>query len=167
MNKRKIYNILFLHCSMDVLCEFMKSSAYQYNLIVWRFSFLGTGGKKNRQKERRLMKGFNIAPQPSSVTGSLPPVAEFMASLQQHHQDSHHHDIFGSTLSGIFNNTPRKMHQHSSTVSSSQGSINEGHHSSHRGIGRFALFIFTKRRGFATTNNLYFFKRHNLTTCNF
>ncbi|KAJ8982358.1 hypothetical protein NQ317_013109 [Molorchus minor] len=88
----------------------------------------GTGGKKNRQKERRLMKGFNIGPQPSTSTGSLPPVAEFIASLQ-HHQEGQHHDFFGSTLSGIFNSTtPRKLHQHSSTVSSSQGSINESHH---------------------------------------
>ncbi|XP_071056716.1 transient receptor potential-gamma protein isoform X2 [Onthophagus taurus] len=95
----------------------------------------GAGGKKNRQKERRLMKGFNIGPQPSTTTGPLPPVAEFIASLQQHH-DAHHHDIFGSTLSGIFNSTPRKILQHS-TVSSSQGSINEGHH--HRGLGRLQM----------------------------
>lgn len=85
------------------------------------------------------MKGFNIGPQPSTTTGSLPPVAEFIASLQHQH-DGHHHDFFGSTLSGIFNSTPRKLHQHSSTVSSSQGSINEGsqnqnHH--HRGLGRY------------------------------
>lgn len=92
---------------------------------------LGTGGKKNRQKERRLMKGFNIGPQPSTSSGSLPPVAEFIASLQHHHE-GHHHDFFGSTLSGIFNSTThRKLHQHSSTVSSSQGSINEGHHHHH------------------------------------
>nr|WMY99273.1 transient receptor potential C (TRPgamma) [Bemisia tabaci] len=50
----------------------------------------GAGGKKNRQKERRLMKGFNIAPTPSSgglgsQQGSLP--AEFIASFQNvgHH----------------------------------------------------------------------------------
>lgn len=28
------------------------------------------------------MKGFNIAPQPSTTSGVLPPVAEFIASLQ-------------------------------------------------------------------------------------
>ncbi|KAK9745577.1 Ion transport protein [Popillia japonica] len=95
----------------------------------------GTGGKKNRQKERRLMKGFNIGPQPSTTTGPLPPVAEFIASLQQHH-DGHHHDLFGSTFSGIFNSTPRKILQHS-TVSSSQGSINEAHH--HRTLGRLHM----------------------------
>ncbi|XP_073996025.1 transient receptor potential cation channel gamma isoform X2 [Rhodnius prolixus] len=46
----------------------------------------GAGGKKNRQKERRLMKGFNIAPPPSSPNsgaGLPPPVAEFIASLQK------------------------------------------------------------------------------------
>lgn len=98
---------------------------------------IGTGGKKNRQKERRLMKGFNIGPQASTTSGPLPPVAEFIASLQQHHHDGHRHELFGSTLSGIFNSTPRKLHQHSSTVSSSQGSINEGHQHSHRGMGRW------------------------------
>ncbi|XP_025831797.1 transient receptor potential-gamma protein [Agrilus planipennis] len=99
----------------------------------------GAGGKKNRQKERRLMKGFNIGPQPSPSTGPLPPVAEFIASLQNHHnhEGHNHNDIFGSTLSGIFNQTPRRMQQQS-TVSSSQGSINEGptyhihHHNHHR-----------------------------------
>lgn len=92
------------------------------------------------------MKGFNIGPQPSSTSGSLPPVAEFIASLQQHQHDTgHHHDFFGSTLSGIFNSTPRKLHQHSSTVSSSQGSINDGiQNNHHRGIGRLVnYFILT------------------------
>lgn len=74
------------------------------------------------------MKGFNIAPQPSTSSASLPPVAEFIASLQQHHDGHHHHDFFGSTLSGIFNNTLQRKFQQHNTVSSSQGSINEGHH---------------------------------------
>lgn len=112
-------------------------------LMVNFYPNLGTGGKKNRQKERRLMKGFNIGPQPSTTTGPLPPVAEFIASLQQHHHDGHHHELFGSTLSGIFNSTPRKMHQHSSTVSSSQGSINESHQHSHRGFGRYVYTMVT------------------------
>ncbi|XP_063903839.1 transient receptor potential-gamma protein isoform X2 [Zophobas morio] len=116
------------------LIEILKNSGMNTSTA---HSGMGTGGKKNRQKERRLMKGFNIGPQPSTATGSLPPVAEFIASLQGH-QEGHHHDFFGSTLSGIFNSTPRKLHQHSSTVSSSQGSINEGsqnHNHHHRGIG--------------------------------
>ncbi|XP_031341305.1 transient receptor potential-gamma protein isoform X1 [Photinus pyralis] len=108
----------------------------------------GAGGKKNRQKERRLMKGFNIGPQPSTTTAPLPPVAEFIASLQQHH-DGQQHDLFGSTLSGIFNTTPRKIHQQS-TVSSSQGSINEGpyhhhHHHHHRGLAKYENWFHTKR----------------------
>ncbi|XP_066245604.1 transient receptor potential-gamma protein [Euwallacea similis] len=122
------------------LIEILKNSGMNTSTA---HSGLGTGGKKNRQKERRLMKGFNIAPQPSTTSAVLPPVAEFIASLQgHHHSEGHHHDFFGSTLSGIFNSTPRKLTQHSSTVSSSQGSINEGqghnyHH--HRGIGRLHL----------------------------
>lgn len=108
--------------------------------MIYIFIFIGTGGKKNRQKERRLMKGFNIAPQPSTTTAPLPPVAEFIASLQQHHDTNQHHDMFGSTLSGIFNSNNKKLHQHSSTVSSSQGSINEGHHHHHhKGIGKFHI----------------------------
>ncbi|XP_050300048.1 transient receptor potential-gamma protein isoform X3 [Anthonomus grandis grandis] len=122
------------------LIEILKNSGMNTSTA---HSGLGTGGKKNRQKERRLMKGFNIAPQPSSTSGVLPPVAEFIASLQGHHHEGHH-DFFGSTLSGIFNSAPRKLTQHSSTVSSSQGSINEGHHHHHhhhhhRGLGRFHL----------------------------
>nr|XP_023020264.1 transient receptor potential-gamma protein-like [Leptinotarsa decemlineata] len=116
------------------LIEILKNSGMNTSTA---HNVMGTGGKKNRQKERRLMKGFNIAPQPSTSSASLPPVAEFIASLQQHHDDHHHHhDFFGSTLSGIFaNSTPRKLHQQSSTVSSSQGSINEGlhhHHNHHK-----------------------------------
>ncbi|PBC34293.1 Transient receptor potential-gamma protein [Apis cerana cerana] len=78
---------------------------------------IGAGGKKNRQKERRLMKGFNIAPQPSG-SGSLPPVDEFAASLQQAQQENSH-ELFGSTLSGIFGpgTTPKKSPHHTSTNS--------------------------------------------------
>ncbi|XP_034946902.1 transient receptor potential-gamma protein isoform X2 [Chelonus insularis] len=79
----------------------------------------GAGGKKNRQKERRLMKGFNIAPQPGG-SGSLPPVAEIIASLQQvRDEDSTQNDLFGSTLSSIFGTvtTPKKNPHHISTNS--------------------------------------------------
>ncbi|XP_019868467.2 transient receptor potential-gamma protein [Aethina tumida] len=118
------------------LIEILKKSGMN---TLTAHSGLGTGGKKNRQKERRLMKGFNIGPQPSTSSGSLPPVAEFIASLQQH--EGQHHDFFGSTLSGIFNSTPRKLHQHSSTVSSSQGSINESHSNQHhhKGLSKFHI----------------------------
>ncbi|XP_012217275.1 transient receptor potential-gamma protein isoform X3 [Linepithema humile] len=80
---------------------------------------IGAGGKKNRQKERRLMKGFNIAPQPGG-SGTLPPVAEFIASLQQAQHENSHNDLFGSTLSGIFGPggaTPKKSPHHTSTNS--------------------------------------------------
>ncbi|XP_011503565.1 PREDICTED: transient receptor potential-gamma protein isoform X1 [Ceratosolen solmsi marchali] len=85
---------------------------------------LGVGGKKNRQKERRLMKGFNIAPQPSG-SGTLPPVVEFIASLRDQQQQTsddqrrHHHEIFGSTLSGIFSpgSTSKGNFDHISTNS--------------------------------------------------
>ncbi|XP_074026090.1 transient receptor potential cation channel gamma isoform X2 [Leptinotarsa decemlineata] len=129
------------------LIEILKNSGMNTSTA---HNVMGTGGKKNRQKERRLMKGFNIAPQPSTSSASLPPVAEFIASLQQHHDDHHHHhDFFGSTLSGIFaNSTPRKLHQQSSTVSSSQGSINEGlhHHHNHHKRLNFKRVHSHKRR---------------------
>ncbi|XP_031782133.1 transient receptor potential-gamma protein isoform X4 [Nasonia vitripennis] len=86
----------------------------------------GVGGKKNRQKERRLMKGLGgldgpLGPQPSG-SGPLPPVAEATASLRDHqHQTSGHHphDIFSSTLSGIFRpgTTPKRNPHHTSTNS--------------------------------------------------
>lgn len=64
------------------------------------------------------MKGFNIAPQPGG-SGTLPPVAEFIASLQQVQQENSHHELFGSTLSGIFGpgTTPKKSPHHTSTNS--------------------------------------------------
>ncbi|XP_076676587.1 transient receptor potential cation channel gamma isoform X2 [Andrena cerasifolii] len=74
---------------------------------------IGAGGKKNRQKERRLMKGFNIAPQPGG-SGTLPPVDESMQQLQQENDE-----LFGSTLSSIFGpgTTPKKSPHHTSTNS--------------------------------------------------
>lgn len=63
------------------------------------------------------MKGFNIGPQPGG-SGTLPPVAEFIASLQAQHEDPHH-ELFGSTLSGIFGpgTTTKKSPHHTSTNS--------------------------------------------------
>ncbi|XP_020288795.1 transient receptor potential-gamma protein isoform X2 [Pseudomyrmex gracilis] len=81
------------------LIEILKNSGM--NTSTAASSGTGAGGKKNRQKERRLMKGFNIAPQPGG-SSNLPPVAEFIASLaSQAQQETSHHDLFGSTLSGI------------------------------------------------------------------
>ncbi|XP_076394039.1 transient receptor potential cation channel gamma isoform X2 [Megachile rotundata] len=97
------------------LIEILKNSGM--NTSTASGAGTGAGGKKNRQKERRLMKGFNIAPQPSG-SGTLPPVDEFTASLQQaQHENSH--ELFGSTLSGIFGPgaTPKKSPHHISTNS--------------------------------------------------
>lgn len=88
-----------------------------------------TGGKKNRQKERRLMKGFNLAPPtatPSMTT--LPPVAEFISSFDQ---STDQPDFYGSTFSGILSSgiTPRRNHMYSmhsmQQFSSSQSSFSE------------------------------------------
>ncbi|KZC04354.1 Transient receptor potential-gamma protein, partial [Dufourea novaeangliae] len=78
---------------------------------------IGAGGKKNRQKERRLMKGFNIGPQPGG-SGSLPPVDEFVC-LEQQVQHENSQEFFGSTLSGIFGpgTTPKKSPHSTSTNS--------------------------------------------------
>ncbi|EFN85066.1 Transient receptor potential-gamma protein [Harpegnathos saltator] len=98
------------------LIEILKNSGM--NTSTAASSGTGAGGKKNRQKERRLMKGFNIGPQPGG-SGTLPPVAEFIASLQQVQQENSHHELFGSTLSGIFGPgaTPKKSPHHTSTNS--------------------------------------------------
>ncbi|XP_037048005.1 transient receptor potential-gamma protein isoform X3 [Bradysia coprophila] len=67
----------------------------------------GAGGKKNRQKERRLMKGFNLAPPPGTDT----------------------QDFYGSTFSGINSSsiTPRRNHLYTmSQFSSSQDSESFG-----------------------------------------
>ncbi|KAK6630004.1 hypothetical protein RUM44_005655 [Polyplax serrata] len=73
----------------------------------------GSGGKKNRQKERRLMKGFNIAPTPGSGV-PLAPVAEFIANLQVEPEIPHHQDLFGSAITGVLgpsNTLPKKSNQ--------------------------------------------------------
>lgn len=82
----------------------------------------GSGGKKNRQKERRLMKGFNIAPPPSTTSGgqNLSPVVEMPiasdVSDEQLGGSAENgsgggsvgaigalagQDLFGSTISGV------------------------------------------------------------------
>ncbi|XP_029674559.1 transient receptor potential-gamma protein isoform X3 [Formica exsecta] len=96
------------------LIEILKNSGM--NTSTAASSGTGAGGKKNRQKERRLMKGFNIAPQPGG-SGTLPPVAEFIASLQQVQHENSHQDLFGSTLSGIFGPGVKKSPHHTSTNS--------------------------------------------------
>lgn len=88
-------------------------------LFKWVFNWpTGGGGKKNRQKERRLMKGFNIAP-PGS-TGSLAPVAEFSTSLDNY---DNQHEILSSTLSTLF--TPNFMHKRQQSQAGSGGGGSE------------------------------------------
>lgn len=76
-------------------------------------SFSGSGGKKNRQKERRLMKGFNIVAPPGS-TGSLAPVQEFSTSLDQ--SDPQQQAILNSTLTSLFSTS--FLHKNKSTTQS-------------------------------------------------
>nr|XP_031839730.1 transient receptor potential-gamma protein-like isoform X3 [Nomia melanderi] len=97
------------------LIEILKNSGM--NTSTASGAGTGAGGKKNRQKERRLMKGFNIGPQPGG-SGSLPPVDEFVASQQQVQQENGQ-DLFGSTQSGIYGpgTTPKKSPHSTSTNS--------------------------------------------------
>ncbi|XP_014281513.1 transient receptor potential-gamma protein isoform X5 [Halyomorpha halys] len=61
----------------------------------------GAGGKKNRQKERRLMKGFNIAPPPSSSnSSSVAPVLEHQGSLQKSSSNDNLSNPGSARLSG-------------------------------------------------------------------
>jgi transient receptor potential cation channel subfamily C member 4 len=107
------------------LVEILKNSGMNTSSASGQGS--GPGGKKNRQKERRLMKGFNIAPPPQNGTGNLTPVHELLLSDQQSQ------DIFGTSFSGAFppGITPRKnggqqasMHQYSTSQSSFGDSTN-------------------------------------------
>ncbi|KAF7400637.1 hypothetical protein HZH66_005821 [Vespula vulgaris] len=84
---------------------------------------IGAGGKKNRQKERRLMKGFNIAPQPGSSSTLLEPVAELIASWKEVQHENSHHEIFGSTRSEIFGlgTMPKKSLHHSNACRQTRG----------------------------------------------
>lgn len=92
--------------------------------FIWNWI---SGGKKNRQKERRLMKGFNLAP-PNAAPGGLPPVAEFIASFQ-HSTDGGGHEYYGQNFSNLMNAggvQPRRNHMYSmQQFSSSQSSFSE------------------------------------------
>lgn len=95
------------------------------------FFALGAGGKKNRQKERRLMKGFNIAPTPTSnSTTSLPPVAEIIATLTRGDPTSlpSSHELFGSTISGILGSTPGLTMRRTYSTTPKDPSSNQNHH---------------------------------------
>lgn len=94
------------------------------------FIFVLTGGKKNRQKERRLMKGFNLALSGTQGMNALPPVAEFM-SPSIHSGSENCDSYYGSAFAGLLNAnstgiTPRRNPMYSMQhYSSSQSSFSE------------------------------------------
>uniref|UniRef100_A0A182TJL8 Transient receptor ion channel domain-containing protein n=1 Tax=Anopheles melas TaxID=34690 RepID=A0A182TJL8_9DIPT len=110
------------------LVEILKNSGMNTAIATGQGS--GVGGKKNRQKERRLMKGFNIAPPPAPDAGQhLTPVSEFIAQLPDHSPHELFAGVFGPGL------TPKKalhqvnpMHQYSSQSQSSFGENNNPIH---------------------------------------
>ncbi|KFB39081.1 AGAP008435-PA-like protein [Anopheles sinensis] len=110
------------------LVEILKNSGMNTAIATGQGS--GVGGKKNRQKERRLMKGFNIAPPPAhDAPQHLTPVSEFMAQLPDHSPHELFAGVFGPGL------TPKKalhqvnpMHQYSSQSQSSFGENNNPIH---------------------------------------
>lgn len=112
----------------------------------------GAGGKKNRQKERRLMKGFNVAPSIGSTT--LTPLSEHSGSFPL---DQHGSNEF-SALSGLFGPgiTPRKhtspnpqhhqLQQQQQQLSGSQSSFGDSINPIHK-LSRFAPKFHSKRNG--------------------
>ncbi|XP_055683396.1 transient receptor potential-gamma protein isoform X1 [Lutzomyia longipalpis] len=128
------------------LVEILKNSGMNTSTASGQGS--GAGGKKNRQKERRLMKGFNIAPPQQSTM--LPPVAEFISALPHQHSDPPNYEMFGSPLSNIFGPgiTPKKTHHNPlQQFSSSQSSFGDSQPSSSSKLGKLAPKFHTKRAG--------------------
>lgn len=104
------------------------------------------------------MKGFNIAPTAGSGA-PLAPVAEFIASLQAEPEMPHHHDLFGSTISGILGGShtfPKKSnHLHmslhgmphpSSAPPFTQSSSLETPTSSHKSFSKLAPKFHASKR---------------------
>ncbi|KAL7041237.1 hypothetical protein ACKWTF_000683 [Chironomus riparius] len=109
----------------------------------------GAGGKKNRQKERRLMKGFNVAP--TITSAQLTPLSEHSGSFPLDHHGSHEL----SALSGLFGPgiTPRKnagpnplQQQEQQQISISQSSFGDSINPIHK-LSRFAPKFHSKRNG--------------------
>jgi transient receptor potential cation channel subfamily C len=117
----------------------------------------GAGGKKNRQKERRLMKGFNVAPSIGST--SLTPLNEHSGSFPLDHHGSHEF----SALSGIFGPAPgitmrknigpnllQQQQQQSSSqqhLATSQSSFGDSINNPIQKLSRFAPKFHSKRNG--------------------
>lgn len=93
------------------------------------FSVDFVGGKKNRQKERRLLKGFNLALPATAGMNTLPPVSEFGTSFQTGGGCGDNSDYYGSAFAGLMNTTsitPRRNHMYSmQQFSSSQSSFSD------------------------------------------
>lgn len=97
------------------------------------FHWLVVGGKKNRQKERRLLKGFNLALPATAGMNTLPPVSEFGTSFSTSFQGGggcgDNSDYYGSAFAGLMNTTsitPRRNHMYSmQQFSSSQSSFSD------------------------------------------
>lgn len=87
------------------------------------------GGKKNRQKERRLLKGFNLALPATAGMNTLPPVSEFGAPFNTGGGCGDNSDYYGSAFAGLMNTTsitPRRNHMYSmQQFSSSQSSFSD------------------------------------------
>ncbi|XP_037912948.1 transient receptor potential-gamma protein isoform X4 [Hermetia illucens] len=121
------------------LVEILKNSGMDTNVSASQ----GTGGKKNRQKERRLMKGFNIAPPGSS--NSLAPVSEFATSLDHFENNQ---DMLGSTFSNIFN--PHFLHRKPCCINPTCGMMlikdpSMSMHGSNSKINKCGAKTYTKR----------------------
>lgn len=90
---------------------------------------LSVGGKKNRQKERRLLKGFNLALPATAGMNTLPPVSEFGAPFHSGGGCGDSSDYYGSAFAGLMNTTsitPRRNHMYSmQQFSSSQSSFSD------------------------------------------
>lgn len=107
----------------------------------------GAGGKKNRQKERRLMKGFNVGQSIGST--SLTPVNENSSGFPL---DSHGASDLAA-ISGLFGPgiTPRKQQgqaqanlMHQQQLSTSQSSFGDSINPIHK-LSRFAPKFHSKR----------------------
>lgn len=87
------------------------------------------GGKKNRQKERRLLKGFNLALPATAGMNTLPPVSEFGAPFHTGGGCGDSNDYYGTAFAGLMNTTsitPRRNHMYSmQQFSSSQSSFSD------------------------------------------
>jgi transient receptor potential cation channel subfamily C member 4 len=113
----------------------------------------GAGGKKNRQKERRLMKGFNVAPSIGST--SLTPLNEHSGSFPLDHHGSHEFPaLSGAFVPGIIprkhpspNSLQHMQQQHQNQqLSTSQSSFGESINPIHK-LSRFAPKFHSKRNG--------------------